>query len=247
MVKEGWSAPAALTSVVLLGALLGLLHGVLIVVGRLQPFVVTLCGMLIYRGIARWFTSDSSMGYSDRYKDLSWLVQKLDWTQPYIGIRFPPTAFILIVLGVLALIALNQTIYGRYLLAVGRNEQAARYSGINTGWVTILSYVISGFCAGLGGVLFSLDVQSAQATSLGLAYEFHAIAAAVLGGCSLRGGEGSIFGVVIGATLLQVLRNSLRLIGIPDRAVDCVIGLMILGGVAFDEMVRRISARRRGS
>ena len=70
-------------------------------------------------------------------------------------------------------------------------------------------------------MLFSLDVQSAQATSLGLAYEFHAIAAAVLGGCSLRGGEGSIFGVVIGAALLQVLRNSLRLIGIPDRAVDC--------------------------
>ena len=113
----------------------------------------------------------------------------------------------LLVVAIISAVFLNRTIYGRYLLALGNSEEAARYSGINTGRMPILAYVISSTLAGFGGVLFVLDVNSAQPVDFGNFYELYAIAAAVLGGCSLRGGVGTIFGVIIGAALMQVLRN----------------------------------------
>lgn len=247
MSEQNWSAPAALSATLALATLLGLTHGLLIVVARLQPFVVTLCGMLMYRGISRWFTQDRDVGFGDRIGELNWLVKKMDWTRPFLWVSLSPTFVIMAVMATLALIALNQSVFGRYLLAVGRNEQAARYSGINTGRITIVSYVVSGLAAGIAGVLYALDTPSVQPASQGLSYEFYAIAAAVLGGCSLRGGEGSILGVVIGAAILQLLSNSLTLLGVSDRAVDIVIGLVILGGVAVDEAIRRLAARRRSA
>jgi ribose transport system permease protein len=111
----------------------------------------------------------------------------------------------------------------------------------------VLAYVISALLAGLCGVLFVLDDGSAQPSQLGNFYELWAIAAAVLGGCSLRGGEGSILGVVIGAAVLQVLRNAITLLGIPARLDFAVIAVVILAGVTADELVRRLAARRRSA
>ena len=147
---------------------------------------------------------------------------------------------------ILAIILLNFTVYGRYMLALGRNETATRFSGINTDRMTILAYVICGLLSGLGGMLFVLDVGSAQPVDFGNFYELYAIAGAVLGGCSLRGGQGTIIGVIIGATVMQVLKNTITLVdAIPTNIEYAVIGAVILGGVVTDELVKSFAAKRR--
>jgi len=157
----------------------------------------------------------------------------------------PMPAIFLLVLAGLASVFLNQTIYGRYLLALGNNEEAARFSGIQTDRMILLAYVLCSLIAGLGGILFALDTNTIQPQSHGNFYELYAIAAAVLGGCSLRGGEGTILGVVIGAAVMRVLYNSINLIGIPSQLEFAIIGVVILLGVLADEIVKRIVARRR--
>lgn len=157
----------------------------------------------------------------------------------------PAPFFVLVALAVVAAIFLNQTIYGRYLLALGRNEQAARFSGIKTDRLVVLAYVICGGAAGIGGILFALDGNSVQPSGHGNLFELYAIAAAVLGGCSLRGGEGSVLGVVIGATVMRVLYNSINILGIKSQLEYTIIGVVILAGVIADETVKRMTARRR--
>ena len=241
-----WGVPVwtGLLLVLLIASCIGVLHGLLITQLKLQPFVVTLCGLLVYRGIARWMTGDTTLGFGSDYASLRWLA--IGKIPTGLGnFHLPVPLVILIVLGVLAAILLNRTIFGRYLLALGNNEQAARYSGINTSGVIISTYMICSLVAGLGGVLFALDVNSIQPAGFGSFYELYAIAAAVLGGYSLRGGEGSIFGVIIGAAIMQLLYNSIGVLGIQTTLEYAVIGIVILLGVMADEIVRRIAARRR--
>ena len=233
-----------------LSATVGLIHGLLITRLKLQPFVVTLCGLMIYRGIARWVVSDRTMGYGDKsFSSLKVLVgnvaqlpgcANLPWAK-----NIPVAFLILLFLGIVAAIFLNKTIYGRYLLALGRNEQAALLSGINTSKMIVLAYVICALVSGFGGMLFALDYGSIQPDSFGNFYELYAIAAAVLGGCSLRGGEGSVFGIVLGAALMRLLMNSISMLGIDDQLEPTVIGMVILIGVIVDELVKRIAAKRR--
>lgn len=158
----------------------------------------------------------------------------------------PAPFFVLVLVALMAGVFLNFTIYGRYMLALGSNEQAARFSGIRTDRMTILAYVICSTCAGLGGILFALDLNSIQPATHGNFYEVYAIAAAVLGGCSLRGGEGSIIGVLIGAAVMQTLRNSISLLdAIPEKLEFAIIGVVILIGAIADELTRRLLAIRR--
>jgi ribose/xylose/arabinose/galactoside ABC-type transport system permease subunit len=152
--------------------------------------------------------------------------------------------FFLLAVGLLAGIFLNQTIYGRYLFALGRNEEAARYSGINTNRMIIWAYVICAACAGLGGILFTLDSNNIEPSGHGSFYELYAIAAAVLGGCSLRGGEGSVVGVVLGAAIMRVLFNAPNMIGVAQQLELFTMGIVILVGVIADEQIRRVAARR---
>ena len=134
---------------------------------------------------------------------------------------------------------------GRYLFAVGRNETAARYSGINANLVTASAYVLCGLLAGIAGVLLAFYTNSVSPSSHGNFYELYGIAAAVLGGCSLRGGEGNIIGVIIGAAVMRLIYNSINLLGIPSMLEYVVIGLVILFGVIADELSRKIAAYRR--
>lgn len=229
--------------------LIGLVHGLLITKVKLQPFVVTLCGLLIYRGVSRYLTGDQEQGFGSEYPELKELA-KGDFLQLMTGNEFAfdlPMPFIyLIILAVVAAVFLNKTIFGRYILALGRNEEAARYSGINTQAMTIVAYMICSFCAGLAAILFALDLNSIQPSAHGEFYELYAIAAAVLGGCSLRGGEGSILGVVIAAAVMRVLNNAINLIdGIDTSTEFAIIGLVILIGVTVDEVVRRVASARR--
>jgi len=240
---RGWAVVPAILLVMGVSAAIGLLHGLLITRLRLQPFVVTLCGLLLYRGLARFVTDDQSLGFQTGYAGLrQWSIGTLplggDWAIPY-------PFFIMAVLAIVAGVFLNKTIYGRYLLALGRNETAARYSGIQTDRMKILAYLTCSLLAGLGGILFALEFNSIQPSSTGEFYELYAIAAAVLGGCSLRGGEGTILGVIIGAAVLRVLRNAIIFLRIPTHLEFAIIGAVILAGVIVDELVKRMAASRR--
>jgi len=234
----------ALLLALVVSLLIGLTHGILITKMKLQPFVVTLCGLLIYRGITRGFTNDQTAGFQSELKGLRWLANgEIPITESF---GLPVPCLILALVAALAGLFLNRTIYGRYLLALGNNEEAARFSGINTDRMTILAYVICSLLAGLGGLLFVLDTNSAQPVDFGNFYELFAIAAAVLGGCSLRGGSGTIIGVIIGTALIQLLRNMITLVDeIPQNIEFAVIGFVILAGAIGDEVAKRIIAGRR--
>jgi ribose transport system permease protein len=227
---------------------IGLIHGFLITRLRIQPFVVTLCGLLMYRGITRGFTRDQTMGFVNEFKGLRWLATARIPVPGIENFGIPFPCVILLFVAVIAAVFLNQTIYGRYLLALGRNEDAARYSGIRTERMIILAYVICALLSGLGGMLFVLDVNSAQPADFGNFYELYAIAAAVLGGCSLRGGQGTITGVILGTALMQVLRTMITLVdAFPKNIEFAIIGAVILGGVIADELVKRIVAQRKAA
>ncbi len=239
LVDQGWGTAPALMVCVGVSIVIGLFHGLLVTRMKLQPFVVTLCGLMLYRGIARWLTHDSPKGFQNSFESLRQLaVGRIEWLQ-IGGYRLPNSSLILITVAVIAGIFFSRTVPGRHLRALGRNEEAARYSGIRTGRLLLLAYVVCSLLAGVGGVLFALDVNSVAPDKQGNFYELYAIAAAVLGGCSLRGGEISILGVVIGAVLMRVLYNSIILLDLPDQMEPVVIGLVLLLGVTADEMVRR--------
>jgi len=243
LTHKGWSVPATLLAAVLLSLVIGFGHGLLITKVRLQPFVVTLCGLLLYRGMARYITDDQSQGFGNSYEGLRQIATgKLQVTAAF---ALPAPVFLLVGIAVLAAVFLNRTIWGRYLLALGRNETATRFSGINTDAMKITAYVICSMLAGVGGILFSLDLNSVQPSSLGEFYELYAIAAAVLGGCSLRGGEGTILGVIIGTAVMRVLYNAINILGIPTHLEFAIIGAVILAGVVTDEVVKRVAAQRR--
>lgn len=256
-VGEGWFAMPverrqkmpillALVLVVGIGLVLGLFHGLLVTQLKLQPFVVTLCGLLFYRGISRWSVDDQTVGMGNEYDgSLAPLASGKFAITPDFGIPYP--FFILIVVAVLAAIFLNRTIYGRYMLALGRNEEAARLSGINTAKMTIIAYIICTALAAVGGILFAIDSNSVAPSSFGNFFELYAIAAAVLGGCSLRGGEGGILGVVIGTAVMQTLYNLIVLMKISDTLEFAIIGAVILIGVVADEVIKRVLAQRRQS
>lgn len=247
LVEHELPVPIVLLIVAAISLLIGLTHGLLITKVKLQPFVVTLCGLLFYRGLTRGIVQDQTQGFKSGFKGLRELSQG-QLALPGIEFGIPNPCLILIAVTILAIIFLNFTIYGRYMLALGRNENAARFSGINTDRMIILAYVICGMLSGLGGLLFVLDVGSAQPVDFGNFYELYAIAGAVLGGCSLRGGEGTILGVVIGAAVMQVLKNTITLVdAIPTNIEYAVIGAVILGGVIVDELVKRYAARRRAA
>ena len=179
--------------ILVLGGLIGLAHGWLITRLKLQPFVVTLCGLLIYRGIARFYTADGTAGFAfgQNFPTLEFLTAGRTY-----GI---PNSFIalLIIMGV-TWVVLHRSVFGRYLYAIGKNEEAARYSGIRTGRMVMAAYVICGVLTALSAIYFAMYTRSISPASHGNFYELYAIAAAVLGGFSLRGGEGSIVGVILG-------------------------------------------------
>lgn len=246
LVQHGISPWIAVPAVLLLGALLGLIHGLLVTRLAIQPFIVTLCGLLIYRGLARGITADQTVGFRGEFSGLRELGVGKIAIPGVDGFSLPVPLLLLIVVAGMAIVFLRMTVWGRWMFAIGRSEPAARHSGIPVSSMVVLAYVVCAGLSGLGGMLFILDVGSAQPVDFGSFYELYAIAAAVLGGCSLRGGEGSIIGVIIGAALMQVLRNAITLIDwINDNVEFAVIGVVILGGVMADEVLRRFFARRQ--
>ena len=228
-----WPAALAVLCIVVIGMSLGALHGLLITKLRLQPFIVTLCGLLFYRGLARFIANDETKGFGSA-AGFEWLRNFV--TGSLFGI---PTPFVmLIVISAVMWVVLHRSVYGRYLFAVGRNETAARYSGINSSRVIASAYIILGLLAAISAIIFAFYTNSVSPSSHGSFFELYGIAAAVLGGCSLRGGEGSIIGILIGAALLQVLQNLVNLLGIPSSLNFAVMGAVILTGVIADQILQ---------
>ncbi len=232
--------PVAVLTMLAVGALLGWIHGLLITRLGLQPFIVTLCGLLLYRGLARFIADDETKGFGDSagFETLQRLA-----TGSVLNV---PTPFVLLtVIGAVMWVILHRSIYGRHLFATGRNETAARYSGVNTQRVVATSYVILGLLTGVAAIVFAFYTNSISPSSHGNFFELYGIAAAVLGGCSLRGGEGSVLGILLGTTLLQVLQNLVNLLGIPSSLNFAVMGGVILIGVVGDQVLQRRAARVR--
>jgi ribose transport system permease protein len=234
-----WPWPMAALFVILVPVILGAVHGLLITRLNIQPFIVTLCGLLLYRGLARFIAHDTTKGFGDSvgFEKLANLARGR-----MFGLPMP--FIILLIVGIIMWFVLHRSVYGRYLLAVGRNEQATRFSGINTRMVVASSYVVGGLLTGISGILFAFYTNSVSPSNHGNFYELYGIAAAVLGGCSLRGGEGSIIGIVIGTALLQVLQNLVNLLGIDSSLNFSVMGAVVLVGVIADQLFQKYAAKR---
>jgi ribose transport system permease protein len=198
-----------------------------------------LCGLLIYRGAARGYTADATAGFpfGSEYPGLDF------FTARFFGI--PAATYVLLVVTAIAWVVLHRSVFGRYLFAVGKNEEAARFSGIRTDRVILAAYVICAGLTALAAIFFAMYTRSVSPSSHGNFYELYAIAAAVLGGFSLRGGEGSIIGVVLGTILLQILQNLVNLLGIPSSLNFAVMGGVILIGVLADQQWGVMRERRR--
>jgi ribose transport system permease protein len=240
--EKGYSPPAAIFLAVAICSLLGLGHGLLITKLRLQPFVVTLCGLLIYRGVARWIAGTRSLGFGEHLEGLTKIVStEIPFPIPIFGQNYSIPSSFLILLAFTAVFSLflHGTIYGRYLQAIGRNEQAARYSGIRTDRMKILAYVLCSTLASVGGVLLAIDA------SFGNFYELYAIAAAVLGGFTLTGGEGLVVGVVLGTAVLRLLFKATNFLGISDDLEFALVGIVLLVGAVVDEVAKRVVTKIR--
>jgi inositol transport system permease protein len=230
-VGYGWGLAAL--AAILVGLACGYLQGLAITRLKVPPFVVTLGGMSAFRGAA--LLSAAGGPISGFEPSFTW------WGQGKIG-PVPIPVIIFLAAAVLAHIALRYTRYGRQVYAVGGNPEAARLSGLNVNRVIASVYVIMGFFAGLGSFVLAARLNSAEAVA-GTGYELTVIASVVIGGTSLFGGAGTIFGTVIGSILIGVLLNGLVLMNISSYIQQIVIGVIIVLAVAFDTFAK--SRRRR--
>ena len=243
MMLTEWGFGVALAVLACLGIAMALTlgHGLLITRLNMQPFIVTLCGLLFYRGVARFITLDETKGFGTVEG-----LERLRFLANGNLFGMIPMPFVLLILiSVITWIVLHRSVYGRYLFATGRNPEAARYAGIDTKNIVALTYMIAGVLTAISGIIFAFYTNSVSPANHGNAYELYGIAAAVLGGCSLRGGEGSVIGILIGTALLQVLRNLVNLLGIPSSLDFAVMGAVILIGVMADQIFTERRNRRQ--
>jgi ribose transport system permease protein len=235
--------------------LIGWLQGLLITRLSLQPFIVTLAGMLLLRGVSQTIVEGGtlSLGASPLLRlanDGLWRVAN-DPVLPYP---------LLILAGVVAVTTyvLHFSVFGRYVYAIGGNREAARYSGINVKRIETMTYVISSGLGGVAGICYAAYIGQ-MSQQVGIAYELYAISAVVLGGCSLQGGTGTVLGVVIGSAIMRVIDNGINMFQIPYRdargilriwRLDAnwtfvIVGTVILLAVVLDQLVHLVHAARR--
>jgi ribose transport system permease protein len=234
---------------------IGVAQGLLITRLKLQPFIVTLGGMLLIRGVSQTVCQGGTLSLGG---------------SPLLGLAnggllsihgdplIPYPLIIFLVVIALGTYVLHFTVFGRYVYAIGGNREAAEYSGINVNRVETLTYVISAGLAGVAGVCYAAYIGQ-MSQQVGIAYELYAIAAAVLGGCSLRGGEGTVLGIIIGSAIMRVIDNGINMFqlryvdesGIPriwrlnSNWTFVIIGSVILVAVVLDQVVHMVQAARR--
>ncbi|CNI06734.1 sugar transport system permease [Yersinia massiliensis] len=220
-----WAALAA----ILTGGLAGALQGLIIARLAVPAFVVTLGGLTVFRGLTLMISNGSPVsGFDDA---LGW------WGRGMIG-PVPVPVIVFALVAIIASVTLHFTRYGRSIYAIGSNPEAARLCGLNVKGVVTSVYVLTGLLAGLGGFLLTARLNSAEAVA-GNQYELYVIAAVVIGGTSLYGGTGSIWGTVIGTLLIGVLLNGLVILNISPYIQQLLIGIIIVAAVTFDIFIKR--------
>lgn len=225
IIKSTGNVYLAIIVALAIGCVIGLINGILVSKGRIQAFIVTLATMTIFRGVTYVYTNGTP---------ISGLGQSFSGIGNKMFLRLPiPVVLTIIVFGI-AFYILSQTRYGRYLYALGGNEDSARLSGINTDKIKTLVYVICGAAAALSGIIVASRIGSASPNA-GVGFELDAISAVVLGGTSLTGGEGSVVGTIIGALIIGVLNNGLNLMNVSPFYQAIVKGLVILLAVMVEK------------
>lgn len=231
VLKGGAALGLALAAALAVGTAFGVVNGVAIAYGRVAPFIATLAMLTIARG--------ATLVYTDG-RPISDLGTAFDWLGGGDVAGIPVPVVIMVLVFAASFIVLTQMVVGRYVYAIGGNVEAARLSGINVRRFLILVYGISGLLSAVAAIILTARLDSAQPTA-GLGYELDAIAAVVLGGTTLMGGEGSIGGTLLGAFLIGVLNNGLNLLNVSSFYQQVVKGLVILFAVLLDQ---RLRARR---
>lgn len=226
MITAGVPVGLALVLALVIGAALGCVSGLLVTKGRLQPFIATLITMTVYRGLTMIFTNGkpiSNLGDSFTLK----VVGKGNFY------NIPIPVILLILIFIIFFFVLNKTTFGRRIYATGSNWKSAKLAGVNIHKTKIIAYGISGVMAALSGLILLSRLGSAQPT-LGTGYELDAIAAVALGGTSMSGGRGKIYGTFIGVLIIAVLNNGLNILGVSSYYQDVIKGLVILIAVLSD-------------
>lgn len=221
---------------ILVSGLVGLFSGTVITQFNVPPFIATLGMMLVASGLAYIIAAGESI--YEIPDSFVWLGRGADL------LSLPNAVVLMVVLYVLAHILMTRTTLGRYIYAVGGNPEAARLSGIRVDLVLLFVYVVSGLMAGLGGIIQASQLKSGAPT-YGLLYELYVIAAVVVGGTSLAGGEGKIFGTLIGAFIIGVIQNGMNLTGVESYTQKVVLGFVILGAVLLDMLKKQSWWRRK--
>jgi ribose transport system permease protein len=233
----GLPLPVGIVAGILTGGLMGLVNGILIARFRLPPFIATLGTLNVARGLALVISGLAPIYFTNTPEfNQAVMGSLLGGVIP--GFTIPNIVLVMFGAALIAAFILSRTILGRYTYALGSNEEAARLSGVNTAAWKAGVYTLCGLFAGLAGVLIGARVNSAQ-PSLGFGYELDAIAAVVIGGTSLSGGEGSILGTIIGAFIISTLTNGLRIMSVPQEWQTVVTGVVVILAVYVDIIRRR--------
>jgi len=225
----------AATAAIALCGTAGAINGLVVTRFGVPPFIATLAMMLVASGLASMLSGGESI--AEVPDGFVWLGRGIG----FFGL--PHAVVLLLVLYGLGHLLMTRTVFGRHLYAVGGNPQAARLSGVLVGRVIVLSYVACGLLAGLGGVILASQLKSGSPT-YGSMYELYVIAAVVVGGTSLAGGEGQMLGTLVGAFVIAVIQNGMNLTGVESYTQKVVLGLVILGAVLVDRFRRRLGGFR---
>jgi ribose transport system permease protein len=234
-----WQLPVPLGVLagVITGMLAGLVNGTVVARMHVPPFIATLGMLNVARGLALVLSGLKPIYFNDTpsFNAIA-MGSVLGGVVP--GLAIPNAVLIFFVAAIVANWILTQTVLGRYAFAIGSNEEATRLSGVNVDRWKMAIYALAGLFSGLAGVLIAARLNSAQ-PSLGLGYELDAISAAVIGGTSLSGGEGTILGTVIGAFLISTLTNGLRILSVPQEWQTVITGTIVIAAVYLDIVRRR--------
>ena len=233
LLAAGVNVPLAVLGGLIAGAFLGLLNGLMVTKAKLPPFIATLGMLLMARGLCYGLTGGWPVrDLPDSFVNLG------QYDIPVAGVGVPVPLIFMLVIAVIMTIFLTRTVWGYRIYAVGGNEVAAGLSGINTDRTKIMVYTLCGFLTAIGGLLMTARLGVAAPTAAS-GYELDVIAAAVVGGTSLAGGEGTILGVLIGAAIMQVLRTGLVLMGVSAYWLQAVQGLVIVVAIMLDQLRKR--------